>query len=163
MSALEAYFSRKWMAFYHFFTLLLSLFIFHKVLISISFYIKREFLVNIKTLLTLLVPIAVRQLYSCRAFTICQQKPKILVGNSNGTAHSSGKFLKKMEIFRGIPLFAFQLEWVENRCTMCELPRGLVHLVPSFPPFIEDFSKLMPLQRGNTRCVQQFWAAPPSF
>ena len=31
------------------------------------------------------------------AFTICQQKPKIPVGNSNGTAHSTGKFLEKME------------------------------------------------------------------
>ena len=48
------------MAFYHFFPPLLSLFVFHKVLISISFYIKREFLVNVKTLLTLLLPIGPR-------------------------------------------------------------------------------------------------------
>ena len=41
------------------------------------------------------------------AFTICQQKPKIPVGNSNGTAHSAGKFLEKMEILIGIPLFPF--------------------------------------------------------
>ena len=136
--------------------LLLSLFIFHKDLISISFYIKREFLANIKTLLTLLVPIGVRQLYTCTAFTICQQKPKIPVGNSNGTAHSTGKFPKKMEIFRGIPLFPFQPEWLENRCTICDFPHGLVHLARFFPPFIEDFSRLLPLQRGNARCVQQF-------
>ena len=43
-----------------------------------------------------------------RAFTNCQQKPKISVGNSNGTAHSTGKFPKKMEILRRIPLFPFQ-------------------------------------------------------
>ena len=42
------------------------------------------------------------------AFTICLQKPKIPVGKSNGTAHSTGKFLEKMEILRGIPLFPFQ-------------------------------------------------------
>ena len=41
-------------------------------------------------------------------FTICQQKPNIPIGNSNGTAHSTGKFPKKMEIFRRIPLFPFQ-------------------------------------------------------
>ena len=50
-----------------FFAPLLSLHFFHNVLISISFYIKREFLVNVKTLLTLLVPNGprVRQLHRC--------------------------------------------------------------------------------------------------
>jgi len=62
------------------------------------------------------------------AFTICQQTPKIPVGNSNGTAHSTGNFPKKTEIFRRIPLFPFQPEWPENRCTICELPLDPVRL-----------------------------------
>ena len=43
-------------------------------------------------------------------FTICQQKPKIPVGNTNCTAHSIRNFPKMVEILRCIPLFLFQLE-----------------------------------------------------
>ena len=47
------------------------------------------------------------------AFTICQQKQKIPVGKANVTAHFIGKFPKKMEILRRIPLFSFQPKWPE--------------------------------------------------
>ena len=97
---------------------------------------------------------------SPEAFTICQQKPKIPVGNSNGTAHSIGKFLEKMEILRGIPLFPFQPKWPEKSCTICKLPLDPVHfglfsrhstlqMQPSFW-FVIVFSRRESLGLGKT-------------
>ena len=45
--------------------------------------------------------------------TICRQKPKIPVGNSNGTVI--------------VPLFPFQPKWPEKSCTICKLPLDPVH------------------------------------
>ena len=42
------------------------------------------------------------------AFTICTEKPEFSGRNSNGTAHSDGKFSKQMENLKRIPLFPFQ-------------------------------------------------------
>ena len=55
-----------------------------------------------------------------------------------GTAHSTGKFSKKMEILRRMPLFPFQPKWPEKSCTICKLPFDPVHF--------GLFSCLSPLQ-----------------